>query len=194
MINSMYKAANTNTLLSAEQLNALPLDNPFWQFSLLKWQQPSFQEALLTLQNTQDFKINQLLFAMWLGLEKKRIKPLQAQIALNTEAWHTTVVAPLRGLRQSLPKHSVRASVQKAELAAEQIEQALLFELATKATICECNALTVLIDNLFASRVPESHLLLFIQTCLPDFSRQEIQSQLDEFTRKLATILSEHKA
>jgi uncharacterized protein (TIGR02444 family) len=186
MITRMNETPDTSTVLSTAQLNELRLDHGFWQFSLEKWQQPALQKALLLLQDTQGFQINHLLFAMWLGLERKLIGPQQSQIKLQTETWHRQVVSPLRSLRQSLPKHAIRTTVQKAELDAEQIEQALLFQLSASIPVSGSDSLTILIENLFASRLPKSHLLLFIQTCLPDYSTQEIQSQINVHCSKLS--------
>jgi uncharacterized protein (TIGR02444 family) len=94
--------------IDALQINALQLDNDFWQFSLRLWKSQDLQSSLLALQDQQDFRINLLLFAMWLGLENKLIKPHISEIKDATNTWHEQIVAPLRKVRKSLPKHSLR--------------------------------------------------------------------------------------
>jgi len=114
----------------------LELDNEFWQFSLALWQKKEVQETLLRLQDKQSFRINLLLFSMWLGLERKIIEEHLELLVQTTKPWHQQVVIPLRTVRQTIPKQlpnpALKPQIQSSELLAEQIEQALLFSCAQK--------------------------------------------------------------
>lgn len=172
--------------LSLEHLDSLALDNAFWQYSLALWKNKALQETLLQLQDEQGFRVNLLLFAMWLGVENKPIAAHLENINIMTKTWHEQVVSPLRKIRKCLPKHSLRTSLQQSELQAEQIEQALLYQLSNEFEISpEKNVIDTLITNLFASRLPETHLLLCIQACLPAYSNTEIQAYLSQQHCKL---------
>ena len=114
-------------------LSTLPLNNPFWQFSLKQWQNNNLQIQLLTLQNEQDYRINLLLLAMWLSFEHKDIRPHLNDLISKSSEWHEQIVAPIRQVRQAIPEHlpqqslSLKSQLQACELQAEQIEQALLY-------------------------------------------------------------------
>jgi uncharacterized protein (TIGR02444 family) len=146
----------------------LRLDNPFWQFSLKLWQHKDIQTRLLQLQDNDNVKINSLLFAMWLGLEKKSLGTLNNDYA----SWHALIVEPLRCIRKHLPANlpnpEFKAQIQSCELQAEQIDQALLFYCSHQTPVeKKLNTLEVLTQNLLASKLSKSDLLLFIQACLP---------------------------
>lgn len=109
------------------------------------------------------------------------MEPHLNAIAETTRTWHEQIVSPLRQIRKHLPKHSLRTNVQQAELQAEQIEQALLFDLASNFHISTSNTpIDTLIANLIASGLPERHLSLCIRVCLPDYSDSQIQAQISQ--------------
>lgn len=171
----------TASIPSLDKINSLQLDNPFWQCSLHLWKNEALRSTLLDLQDKQGQRINLLLFAMWLGLENKLIEPHLEAIETATLAWHDQIVSPLRQIRKNLPKHALRTKIQESELKAEQIEQALLFDLSKNITANVSNEpIDTLIANLFASRLPETHLLLCIQVCLSTFSDNDIQSYISK--------------
>ena len=182
----------------------LELDNAFWRFSLTLWQQKTVQETLLRLQDTQCFRVNFLLFSMWLGLEKKSISEHFGQIIQQTNLWHQQVVEPLRSVRKAISKNSpnpaLRPQVQNSELEAEQIEQALLFNCATKLPKfsekqTSNNTLHLLTRNLLAcethhqqrtqenkgSKLTQADLLLLIQACLPAHPSSHISACIETF-------------
>jgi len=115
-------------------------DNPFWQFSLAIYAAPDVAGECLALQDTLNIDVNILLFVAWLGHAHK-VK-LTADNLLTVEAkvrrWRDTVVRPLRATRRGiepLPEMAdaavnlLRSDLARSELRAEQIEQAMLFEL-----------------------------------------------------------------
>jgi len=155
-------------------LGTLALDNPFWQFSLQQWNNNALQEILLELQDEQGFRINILLFSIWLAFERKTLHSYLTNIIESTEQWHTQVVHPLRQVRKSLPKilpkPSLKAQIQENELQAEQIEQAILYRCSLsipKIESSHLDSLQILTKNLNVSELSKSDLLLLIQACLP---------------------------
>lgn len=168
-------------------LSELQLDNPFWQFSLALWRNKALQEHLLALQNNQDYRVNLLLLAIWLSFEDKDLRPHLNEFIAKTEHWHETVVAPIRLVRQTLPKNlpsqnlTLKSQLQNCELQAEQIEQALLYHAsldlpATRQTTYD--SLDWLIVNLSASELSESDLLLLLQNCLPTYPTLRITERM----------------
>ena len=181
---------NTSAL-SNFQFEQLALDNPFWRFSLEQWQKPSLQTQLLHLQNTQDYRINLLLLAMWLGFEHHDIRPHLTSLVNASRAWHEQVVAPLRQTRQNLPTtvSALKKQLQACELQAEQIEQAILYDTCLKLypdnmeqralSAKQQDSLDWLITNLSASELAENDLYLLLQACLPSYPVPRIKARLD---------------
>jgi len=177
--------------LSNFQFEQLELDNPFWRFSLEQWQKPSLQTQLLHLQNTQDYRINLLLLAMWLGFEQRDIRPHLTSLIDASRAWHEQVVAPLRQTRQNLPAavSGLKKQLQACELQAEQIEQAILYDTCLKCSPDNTkqrtsgskpqDSLDWLIINLSASELAENDLFLLLQACLPSYPAPRIKARLD---------------
>ncbi len=119
----------------------LRCDNPFWKFSLAVYAQPGVAAECLALQSALNIDVNVLLFCAWLGAERNiALDDLAlATIEGQVRRWHETVVRPLRAVRQtmkSVPEMAddtvkeLRKEIAAAELRAEQVEQALLFNLA----------------------------------------------------------------
>jgi uncharacterized protein (TIGR02444 family) len=119
------------------------LDNPFWTFSLQVYSAPGVADECLALQERLGLDVNLLLFAAYLGaaegatLDGRDI----AAAAGAVTAWHDDMVRALRGVRRSLKPASLdarnplraeaaglRTQVKAAELTAEKIEQAMLWQ------------------------------------------------------------------
>lgn len=120
---------------------ALDIDNPFWRFSLDVYAGPGVAAECLALQDGAGLDVNILLFAAWLGFSQGRVlKPEDVRhIADAAASWSDTVVKPLRTVRRHLKSanqqplaasEALRKRVAEAELAAEQIEQAMLHGMA----------------------------------------------------------------
>jgi uncharacterized protein (TIGR02444 family) len=116
--------------------------NDFWRFSLALYGQRDVAKECLGLQDKFGVNINLLLFCAWLG---------RRGIALNRDdlegasrvisSWHDHVVRPLRGVRRQMKLHhedvpALRAQVQRVEIEAEQVEQAMLFVYAQNIAPC----------------------------------------------------------
>lgn len=119
----------------------LNCDNPFWNFSLTVYAAPGVEDECLALQNALNTDVNTLLFCAWIGnAHKVRLTGdnLQA-IDDSVRIWHDKVVRPLRAVRQIMKPMAamtddavkeLRKNIARSELRAEQIEQAMLFDLA----------------------------------------------------------------
>lgn len=114
--------------------------HPLWQFSLAVYAMPDVQAECLQLQNAHGIDVNVLLYCAWVGacgcrsLTSKDI----ARARKAVEAWHSDVVQPLRAARKEAKRlaadaTSVRTAITAAELAAERVEQDILFVLAPPA-------------------------------------------------------------
>jgi uncharacterized protein (TIGR02444 family) len=102
---------------------------------------PAVAAECLELQRRFDIDVNALLFCGWIG-NAHRIALSDdhlAAIAACIAAWHGKVVRPLRAARQDIKPmpamaddavKSLRHDIARLELRAEQIEQAMLFDLA----------------------------------------------------------------
>ena len=119
----------------------LNCENSFWRFSLAVYAEPNVAAECLALQTSLNINVNALLFCAWLGSERQTSLTDENLSALDIciWRWHSTVVEPLRAVRQTMKPLPVmtegavqmlRADIAKLELRAEQIEQAILFDLA----------------------------------------------------------------
>ena len=129
----------------------LRCDNPFWNFSLAVYAQPGVAAECLALQSALNIDVNVLLFCAWLGADRKIVLSADRFAAIDAQAqgWHGTVVRPLRAVRQAMKPmpeitddtvKALRKDIAAIELRAEQIEQAMLFEVAGQ--ICAGTAAT----------------------------------------------------
>lgn len=119
----------------------LDCENSFWRFSVAVYAEPGVAAECLALQTRLNINVNTLLFCAWLGIERQTSltdKDLSA-IEAGVRQWHGAVVEPLRTVRQAMkpmPQMTdatvqiLRADIARLELRAEQIEQAMLFDLA----------------------------------------------------------------
>ncbi len=120
-----------------------PLDTPLWVFSLAVYGSDGVADECLDLQERLGLDVNILLFAAFIGsVEGVRLKSQDITAASAAVAdWQSETVRPLRGARRALrplsaeahePLHearaALRAQVKSAELEAEKIEQAMLWQ------------------------------------------------------------------
>jgi uncharacterized protein (TIGR02444 family) len=99
----------------------------FWKFSLRVYEASGVAEACLWLQDHRQLDVNLLLFCLWSGRGRGVVEvDLMAEAGALAEEWSTRVVRPLRTARRGLAStvhEELREQVQRAELAAERIEQ-----------------------------------------------------------------------
>jgi uncharacterized protein (TIGR02444 family) len=114
--------------------------NDFWRFSLALYGQPGVARECLELQDRFGLNINLLLFCAWLGRRGVALGRDDLEGASRVIAsWHDHVVRPLRAVRRQMKLHqddvsALRAEVQRIEIEAEQVEQAMLFDYARRIT------------------------------------------------------------
>lgn len=110
-----------------------PLDTPLWAFSLAVYSGNGVADECLDLQERLGLDVNILLFAAFIGaaegvrLESQDIAAASAAVA----DWQSEIVRSLRQVRRALKPMSaegLRAQVKAAELEAEKIEQAMLWQ------------------------------------------------------------------
>jgi uncharacterized protein (TIGR02444 family) len=140
----------------------------FWLFSLAVYQDDAVQKECLGLQDRHGIDINMLLFCAFIGAVHGAIiseRDVTEAVSL-IGAWNANVVRALRQVRRELKLFAadpspvqvaageLRTSVKAAELAAEQIEQAVLetfaatglanWQLAEPASAAAANVRTLL--------------------------------------------------
>jgi uncharacterized protein (TIGR02444 family) len=119
------------------------LDNPFWAFSLAVYAGDGVAEECLGLQERLGLDVNLLLFAAYMGaVEGVRLASQDiAGANMAIAEWHAEIVQPMRAARRALKAPaantenplqpaiaSLRLNVKRAELDAEKIEQAMLWQ------------------------------------------------------------------
>ena len=123
------------------------MDTPFWRFSVALYRRPGVAAACLDLQDRRGLDVNLLLFALWRGMAGERLPAARLEtLDQLVAAWRERSVRPLRAIRRDLKPlleelgrrraagEALRAEIAAAELRAEQIEQAMLFDQAGPAT------------------------------------------------------------
>lgn len=115
--------------------------HPLWQFSLDVYAMPGVQAECLLLQDAHGIDVNVLLYCTWVGACGRRSLTSQDIVRAReaVAAWQSDVVQPLRAARRAAKRLAadagyVRASIAEAELAAERVEQDMLFALAPAAS------------------------------------------------------------
>ena len=108
-------------------------ENPFWDFSLRHYVNPSVQALCLQLQDEIQANVNLLLFALWLA-EQRRVFDVSLINAHSPFlSWREQVVLPLRQSRvaakQLQGRNAAYEALKKCELQVERVEQDLLFDL-----------------------------------------------------------------
>lgn len=114
--------------------------NPFWEFSLKLYASPAVQGACLELQDASGVDVNVLLYMLWQASRGQRLSNAAAQaVVAAVEPWRLDCVVPLRTARRYLKTppegfeaggaEGLRAIVKKAELEAERLQQATLYNL-----------------------------------------------------------------
>jgi uncharacterized protein (TIGR02444 family) len=121
-----------------DQVGDTQYQNEFWRFSLAVYGQRGVARECLGLQDEFGININLLLFCAWLGRSGIAVTRDDLEGASHSiSSWHDHVVRPLRGVRRQMKLHhedvsALRANVQRIEIEAEQVEQAILFAYAQK--------------------------------------------------------------
>lgn len=113
-----------------------PPANPFWAYSLRLYRKPGVAAACIGLQDRLGVDVNLVLFCLWMAACGQTVTPATMRLAAGlSRVWSANVVAPLRGVRRflkplELPK--LRGVAARVELAAERVEQDLLWRIAPR--------------------------------------------------------------
>jgi len=109
------------------------LDNPFWQYSISVYQDTELQQRLLEGQ-AFGLDVNVMLFCGYLALQGKTFHSVQNNLR-PIERWQANQIGTIRQLRHRVKVFNGEwyAAMKNLELLAEQIEQAMLFQLAKDA-------------------------------------------------------------
>lgn len=112
--------------------------NPFWDFSLGVYGHAGVATACLALQDRHGADVNLVLFCLWAGSRGHTVTVAElTHLMTVTQPWQQDVIAPLRAVRRHLktveaaPESAageLRARVKATELAAEEVEQQMLFD------------------------------------------------------------------
>ncbi|MDO6565055.1 TIGR02444 family protein [Amphritea sp. 1_MG-2023] len=109
-------------------------NNVFWHAAVQIYSTPGVADVCLTLQNRYHLSVNYLLFALWLA---RQGKCLPSELEHDSVClWRNSLLEPLRQLRYAL-RQTKQTSAQNecydalktAELAAENVEIELLYDL-----------------------------------------------------------------
>lgn len=113
-------------------------DNPFWIYSVALYGRDGVAPACLDLQDRLDADVNILLFCCWAGSRGRSLNENEIEdLIAATRPWRDQVVRPLRAVRRWLktqdtapaePAQRLRADIKASELAAEAIQQAMLWQ------------------------------------------------------------------
>jgi uncharacterized protein (TIGR02444 family) len=118
--------------------DSLPLAGPHWSFAIGLYGRPGVAEACLWLQDELGVDVNVLLIALFAASERGLALEAHDIAALDrtVESWRREVVLEVRAIRRRLKAgpppapssdtDALRDLVKRAELRAEQIEQAVL--------------------------------------------------------------------
>ena len=112
----------------------MQLDNPLWRYALKVYSHPSVEQACLAAQGV-GLHVNTLLLCRWLAIQGERYQPENYAAVLSL--WRDPVLSPLRrvryqvrDMRQKSPElESCYQHLKQSELAAEQVDIALLWQL-----------------------------------------------------------------
>lgn len=130
----------------------MKLENDLWHYALRLYGQPGMESACLELQQA-GLSINRLLFCLWLGQDAGR--QLDLMILHDATGWQSEITHPLRALRfkvraykqQDATYQACYSAMRKAELACEQLELALMHDVAEQMLKGEAGSSLVL-ENL----------------------------------------------
>jgi uncharacterized protein (TIGR02444 family) len=156
----------------------------FKRFALALYGSEGVADACLHLQNRHDLDVNLVLFAAFVGAERRQgltTSSLEAARA-RVDAWHREVVRPLRAVRQRLKTGpapapndvtaGLRRQVQQVEIDAELIE---LDQLGALVPVLEPMPASGSATECAAAAI-ETVIKTHIDTALDDRDRQAIDT------------------
>lgn len=129
-------AAPAKSLTMPRSRGRRPPANPFWAYSLRLYRKPGVAAACIGLQDRLGIDVNVVLFCLWMAACGQTVAPATMRLAAGlSRVWSANVVGPLRGARRFLKPlelPELRGAVARVELAAERVEQDLLWRIAPR--------------------------------------------------------------
>lgn len=114
------------------------MDNPFWDYSLARYESDGVATVCLRLQDEFGLDVNLLLYAAWLADIGERLDEAHLEV-LDTRVvdWRDSVIGPLRALRRQLREYpaaaAVREEIKALELRAERQQQDQIYDYHQRA-------------------------------------------------------------
>jgi len=113
----------------------MKLENELWDYALALYGRDGVENACLALQDA-GLSINRVLCCLWLGQQAGR--QLRLSDLAAADSWQQAVTQPLRAVRYRVRGYKLESddyqpcysALRKAELACEQVELALMSEMA----------------------------------------------------------------
>jgi uncharacterized protein (TIGR02444 family) len=127
--------------MSTDDTSSAAQDSPFWRFSLRFYRQPAVADACIRLQEEAGIDVNLLLFLLWHATQQRALSAAEVvEVERRIGGWRDMTVVPLRAVRRALKSPPAlvapaiaelfRTRIKAAELEAERLQQAAMYELA----------------------------------------------------------------
>ncbi|MCP4597321.1 TIGR02444 family protein [Neptuniibacter sp.] len=121
----------------------MDLKNELWDFALEFYQQPEIEAFCLSLQEQYGLSINRLIFSSWCGCKGLRLR--QNNFSGEAAEWQNEITHPLRAVRYKVREQKEQfpgcyQKLRQAELACEQVELALLYDISKGLEKAQANA------------------------------------------------------
>lgn len=116
----------------------MKVDGPLWQFAEVIYGHAEVSKACLFLQDECGVDVNVLLFALWIGAQRKTLVDVRAirQVDAVVRQWRQEIVEPLRAIRRRMKTgpspapdvatEGLRSRLKDVEIELERIELAVL--------------------------------------------------------------------
>jgi uncharacterized protein (TIGR02444 family) len=132
--------------MSTDDTSSPAPDSPFWRFSLRFYRQPAVADACIRLQEEAGVDVNLLLFLLWHATQKRALLPAEViELERRIAGWREMTVVPLRAVRRALKSPPAlvaptvaeffRTRIKAAELEAERLQQAAMYEFARSSLL-----------------------------------------------------------
>ncbi|MCP3907402.1 MAG: TIGR02444 family protein [Oceanicoccus sp.] len=127
-------------------------DNPLWQYSLAVYNRPGVESLMIMLQDSYQADVNMLLCCGWLGREGQQLSLDSMRLLVDVSMpWQQHCVQPLRAVRRFLKgkeDEAFRDQVKALEIAAEQRQQAMIYQQLQSLNLLTADPATAVGENL----------------------------------------------
>ena len=128
----------------------------FWSWALERYQNPRIRDLLLTLQESDDIIILEVMFVAWLGAGRQQLDhTVSRQLRDSISPWVNGVVKPLRQRRQAWSQDEDTINLKPMMLAVELEAERQLAELLCSAVTSELPSSDVFCIDVNLQLLPE---------------------------------------